>query len=249
VPSTRLSGIRFSTMRTLRLSCVFVCGTTTLIASDRPGQVRGLVVDEVGASVGHAAVELVPEDQKRAIQHTQTAEDGFFQFQRADAGGYLLKINAVGFREATLTGVRVFEDRETVVNDIRLKVRPCSDPGVNCDVFVADTVQRRCVIPKDAWHDDKGAVVTLQPEELTRRAIHSEPPSWPKGEDPGGIGVTVVIDPAGLVACAEALTPAPRAVQQAAVAAAKQWRFQPVLQHGRPVSAVGQLEFPSGEPK
>lgn len=234
-------------MRTLKLTCVFVCGTTTLVASDRAGQIRGSVVDEMGASVAHAAIELVPEDQQPATQHSQTAEDGFFQFQRATAGRYVLKVNAVGFREATLAGVLVFEDRETVVNDIRLKVRSCSDPGMNCDAFVADTVQLRCVVPKDAWHDDKGAVVTLQPEELTRRAIHSELPSWPKGEDPGDIGVTVVIGPAGLVACAEALTPAPRSVQRAAAAAAKQWRFQPVLQRGSPVSAVGQLVFVSGE--
>ena len=112
------------------------------------------------------------------------------------------------------------------------------------DSLVPGQFRLPCLAGKPVLRDALGGLVLLDSEELGRRALAM--PSIkvsPDLTDKVSVLVYVGIDVDGSVACADAPS-APKSLRVAAENTAKKWRFQPALDHGKPVRAMGLLEIP-----
>lgn len=87
----------------------------------------GAVVDQTGAYVSHAAVELASEGNNYRVQ----ADDaGFYRFSNLPAGEYALTFQAPGFRRLTIKSIVLLEREQKQLPDVPLEVVVigCTDP-------------------------------------------------------------------------------------------------------------------------
>ena len=79
---------------------------------------------------------------------------------------------------------------------------------------------------------------------MTERFLARQQPVWPSGEEKGSVTVALVVGPDGAVTFAKA-SGAPEAYLKAAEAAAKTWRFRPVMINGEayPVGTTFRLDY------
>lgn len=98
------------------------------------GQIKGHVVDSVGATVNGASVfvhRTTPEgDNVRLAAHTDIHGDFVLNLPE---GGYDLLVTSPGFASATQT-VPIWRGK-TKKLEWRLKALDCDFPGRNCDTF------------------------------------------------------------------------------------------------------------------
>jgi hypothetical protein len=72
----------------------------------------GRLVDPAGAPIPRAKVQLINSNAKE-IRETCTNDDGVFEFTPIASGKYLIKIEAIGFKNYEFTDVLIKEDKLT----------------------------------------------------------------------------------------------------------------------------------------
>ena len=84
------------------------------------GNLTGSVVDQTGAAVPNAPVELLLPGGSSAILQTKTGNDGSFSISAVKPGVYKLSVQVAGFAKSTLTGVQVDPGKEDTLPPLRL---------------------------------------------------------------------------------------------------------------------------------
>lgn len=109
----------------MRYKCVFIAIVLTSVVpvnAQFSGRLAGRVVDQSGAAVPGATVELFISGGKKAVLSTKSENDGGYHFLSVRSTRYDLTVAAQGFLKTTLRGVIVDPARETTVPDVRLEV-------------------------------------------------------------------------------------------------------------------------------
>jgi hypothetical protein len=92
--------------------------------------------------------------------------------------------------------------------------------------------------------DELGSLVLLDSDELNKRATSRAPLRAENGSPAlSSVVVYIALDLNGRVACTDP-SPAPKALRAAAAVIARKWRFDPIVDHGRRIRAMGRLEIP-----
>jgi hypothetical protein len=86
------------------------------------GTLTGSVLDQSGAAVPNAPIELFLPGGSSAILRTKTGSDGSFSITAVKPGAYQLSIEVAGFTKSTVTNVLVDPGKENVIPPIRLQV-------------------------------------------------------------------------------------------------------------------------------
>ncbi|MES1262080.1 MAG: energy transducer TonB, partial [Acidobacteriota bacterium] len=91
--------------------------------------------------------------------------------------------------------------------------------------------------------DERGAPLWLSSDDLMRRAIHTEPLTFPMlghGHLQGAVRLDIRIDERGNVECAHAVNGDPIAISSA-MTAIHVWRFRPFVHGGKAIPVHGHL--------
>ncbi len=100
-----------------------------------------------------------------------------------------------------------------------------------------------CSSEEKVLKDEKGRLVWFGSRELEEMAIHKPEPIRDAHLKIGGTLFTdILVNDKGEVICAKAANGHP-ILRNHAVAAAKQWRFKPMVVNGRPIAFAGRLRF------
>lgn len=92
-----------------------------LAAQTTTGSLQGKIVDESGAVLPGATVELSSQAQIGGVQSATTDRGGIFRFQRLSPGTYAIKVGMDGFKTIVRDGIRV-EVGRTFEVDFSLEV-------------------------------------------------------------------------------------------------------------------------------
>ncbi len=84
------------------------------------GVIIGTVVDDKGAEVEFANVQLLAFADSSAATGTLTAEDGTFRLESVQPGVYLLHISLIGYRSFTSDGIRVTDEETYGIGEVTL---------------------------------------------------------------------------------------------------------------------------------
>jgi hypothetical protein len=106
------------------------------LAAQFSGRVTGSVVDDSGAAVPAAEVDLYLAGGSRPLLTTKTSTDGSYNFIAVRPAYYDLTVQAAGFVKTTLRGISVDPARETSVPQVKLQL-----PTVTQTVDVSAQVQ------------------------------------------------------------------------------------------------------------
>jgi len=210
------------------------------------GALRGVVLmHKSGERLAGVIVEIFPYKDEQITYSRKTNAEGAFYINDLPAGSYLVEIKAIGVKVRDIERVIITPHNETDLGYIRLGPVPidCNHPGTHCLMDMSRPVRLPCVEGAVILRDLANRPITIDNEELRRRAIRMVVPKWPKDALPGyNTSVFIAIGTDGRVLCADA-GDGTSPIVQALLNAALQWRFQPVLEKGKPVSAMGALEF------
>lgn len=100
---------------------LFVLSVFPLQAQNN-GILTGSVLDQSGAALPNAPVELLLPGGSSAILRTTTGMDGSFSIAAVKPGTYQLSVEVAGFAKTTLTSVVVDPGKETTLPPLRLQV-------------------------------------------------------------------------------------------------------------------------------
>jgi len=87
------------------------------------GRLTGSVVDQSGASIVDAAVNLYLADGKTPVFSTRTSSDGIFDFNSVRPGTYRLEVKAPGFNTYAQNNVAIDPVRQTSLAAIKLDIQ------------------------------------------------------------------------------------------------------------------------------
>ncbi len=112
------------------LLCVSMLLAFLSVFGQELGGLRGLVVDESGAAIGNADVQLKRSKSSAVYMRVQTARDGTFQFNDVPAGTYDIMIMRPGLVSLLRRGVRVRSGEMVALSSMTLQNGPPScSPG------------------------------------------------------------------------------------------------------------------------
>lgn len=205
-------------------------------------ELSGKVEGPLGTPVPDANIYLFRPAQNKASYQSTSDKAGHFRVDGIAQGVYLLQITARSLGHVQRIHIT---NAKMDLGTIRLRTNDCKKPGVFCDDFsqLAAKVHLSCADVTRLLRDDDGSTTLIQTEELERRALNAPWPKWPDGKPPStSVTVYVIIGESGTVLCA-AVENLSNPWDSAAIEAASRWVFQPVLQHGQPISVLGKLVF------
>src|ERR1043166_2045763 len=102
--------------------CLALILLSSLCFGQAASRLTGSVVDPTCAAVAGATVNLYVPGGKSPILTTKTTNDGLFDIATVRPDSYDLVVQAAGFTDARMTGVRVEPARATAVPNITLTV-------------------------------------------------------------------------------------------------------------------------------
>lgn len=228
--------------------CLSILSPILLCQEREEGSLRALVMDLHGRPVPNAVAELLAKGETIAKYRATTISDGIVKIPNVIPGDYTLVIDAPGLPRRGIQ-VRVIAGRETDSGSIFVGVGDCGLPGVICENSrdLRKTYSLPCMTGLRLLRDSSGKLVKVLSEELERRAILKILPEWWRNVPVGSsIEIAIVLDNSGQVLCAaiaEELTGSRREEGLALLTAVKKWRFQPILDNGVPVAAMGFLRI------
>lgn len=85
------------------------------------GSISGTVVDQTGAAIANAAVELSETNTGAKTQGT-TADTGYFRFVLLPIGNYSITITKAGFRKIELNNIQVTVNQEYSTGQVKMEV-------------------------------------------------------------------------------------------------------------------------------
>jgi hypothetical protein len=205
------------------------------------GSAQGALVDQDAHPVSGSRAQLFSSLSSSSEYRTISTDDGLIEFTNVPAGTYTLKILGKDFRPKSIR-VRIEGGGHTLLGKIELQKDETS--GVDDFSSLRGSFDLPCLTNLRILQESDGSTpVTIEFDELERRALVRKEPTWPKGGiRPHWITVYVAIDLSGKVACASVAVPE-SSFTRAAILAAQRWVFQPILSSGRPIVAIGMLQF------
>src|SRR5881628_3557586 len=87
--------------------------TLVQLQAQNNGTLTGSVIDQSGAAIPNAPVELLLPGGNSAILRANTGPDGSFSIPAVKPGAYKLSVEVAGFTKLTLTEVSVDPGKET----------------------------------------------------------------------------------------------------------------------------------------
>ncbi len=102
------------------ITALFLCAV--LASAQISSRITGSVIDQTGAAVPNAVVELVLPGGDRAAFSSTTSSEGLFSMIGVPAGTYALRVSASGFRKFSQQGVEMKPAIETSMPPIKLEV-------------------------------------------------------------------------------------------------------------------------------
>jgi hypothetical protein len=111
---------------TLSLLPLLALGTG-LWAQDVSGTTEGLVLDPTGAGVPKARITVTSTDRNLVVRTLETDTAGNYSAPDIPIGNYVLRVEAGGFRTATVTGI-VLNVRDDLKINIDLQVGKSQKP-------------------------------------------------------------------------------------------------------------------------
>ena len=102
--------------------------------ADQSVAIRGKAVDPNGICLPFPTVRLHEQSVERRYETTGDAQ-GQFLLEKVEPGLYVVDISVQGFRDKTLSNVRVASGQQLDLGVFRLELAGCSAPGVICDDF------------------------------------------------------------------------------------------------------------------
>jgi hypothetical protein len=116
----------------MRLACAIL-----VVAFSAPAaSLTGTVVDETGASIAHAALELDSGANKFQVLADDT---GIYKFSNLPAGEYTLKVRGLGFHSRTVKSIRLSKREPNRLLDIPLDVASISGRSVDRILLVPES--------------------------------------------------------------------------------------------------------------
>lgn len=212
------------------------------IAEER-GSLRGIALNK-GVPLANAIVELYSYKDDQCKYSGKTNSDGAFQIKNIQEGTYSLEIKAIGVPARMEDRIRITANYETNLGYLKFgEINDYYQPRTHSATDMGRPVRLPCIEGLKILRDYKNDTITIENEELLRRAIRLVSPKWPKEAVPGyDAFVFIGIGQDGRVMCADVADPT-SPIGRAVISAALQCRFQPVLEKGEPISAIGVLEF------
>jgi TonB family protein len=220
---------RFAIAAALSIVALPIAGFDAL-AQTGPARLSGSIVDQSGAPVPRASVELT-DTRTQARQNMLSDDLGRFAFVDLAAGEYRLAAATPGF-EASSDTVRLAAG-ELAQQDIRLRIGQIQETVTVGKGTGAPEIQERSAASAQAQQDGFGG--SIRPP----LKIKSVNPIYPPALQSAGTGDRVVLDARvgtdGSVADIKVRTSKVPELASTAVDAVRQWQFIPTRLHGKPV--------------
>jgi hypothetical protein len=118
----------------LRVTTVLLVGFCVGVA-DQTGAVGGKAVDLSGFFLSSPKVRIMGTSNGEPRYQTTGDLQGLFQLAGIEPGVYTIKVTVPGFREKTVSDVRIISGQQTDLGTVILQVPGCDSPGVICDDF------------------------------------------------------------------------------------------------------------------
>jgi TonB family protein len=190
----------------------------------------GSVLDTSGAPIPGAAI-VVTNVESEASRTISSDQDGRFQFADLPAGVYVLETQARGFARLRDDQVELWAGQRMQRN-ITLQIGLVRETITIASVPSSHVFTNRAVSPKvKAFRDQTPVEGLQQPVKLV-----DAKPEYPESLRSAGIGETVILQGRigvdGSLTDLQALSPTHPEFGEAALAAARQWRFVPTRLHG-----------------
>jgi hypothetical protein len=213
------------------------------------GSLRVVAINGDGDPLPETIVDICSGYRDECKYSGKTDSSGAIRFNSIPEGIYIVEMKTTGIRVLVIGGVRIEADRE---NDLGYRTLgpekdQCLKPGNDCLIDNFDRsrpIESPCLKDKNILRDPDDSPVVLEYDELQRRAIQRAEPEWPKGAKPGyATSIEILIGADGRVLCIAFEPDYEDSISQAVHAAYRKWRFQPILENGAPIAAIGILEF------
>lgn len=99
----------------------------------RGGRITGVVLDESGASIGRAKIRAFASESFSVAAALESEQTGRFQIAGLAADSYRIRIERIGFRSRTISGVVVLDGETNALGGLVLSIAGCDAPGTICD--------------------------------------------------------------------------------------------------------------------
>jgi hypothetical protein len=126
----------------MRLLNTVVASVVILLcaATHAQGELRGEVVDIMGAKIANATIRVLDEKSRKTVETARSDQDGGFHVQDLAGGRYLIVASAPGFSEK-LIDIGIVHPDVDVFRKIRLTMLDCDAPHMNCDTFSTGPIE------------------------------------------------------------------------------------------------------------
>jgi TonB family protein len=217
---------------TLALTALLIpLATFRAPAQGQAAKLTGTVYDPTGAVVASATVILVnPQVHYQTTARTDAA--GNFSFTGFPAGAYEVQVRQPGFQLFTNSSVILNAGQETSLG-VKLSIGQVTE---NVDVIANG------VPPAAATRSTQPTRIRVGGNVQATRILSMVKPTYPEAAQTAGIQGAVVLEAIiskdGSLTSIKVLNSVDPALDQAALAAVRQWRYQPTLLNGEPVEVI-----------
>lgn len=212
------------------------CGASRTLAVQAPGGaggiVTGTVADRTGARIPGVELRLTPVSGAPGPESVIVSDrTGAFGFTGVEPGDYRLTAALPGFRNTEVVGIAV-EAGQTLRYDLSLQVAAAS---------TAVVVSATRLPPPPPLPPRPFQPIRIGGNVAQGRLVRPVTPVYPGSERESGIEGVVVLEATiatdGTVSDTRVVT-GPAGLREAAVAAVRQWQYEPYLLNGIPVETV-----------
>ena len=162
-------------------------------AVQRPGSIRGKIVDQSGANIAGATVKLTREDQSSGLEVT-SSEDGLFAFSNVAPGPFQLTISSPGLASHEVSGA--LQSGEAYVTPLIMLVIPTQVTEVHVGVELTPQQLADVQIKEEEKQRVFGVIpnyyVSYEPNAAPITTKHKFELAWKSASDPvtlAGVGV------------------------------------------------------------
>src|SRR5258708_3522390 len=107
---------------TLAITLLAFTGLTVPLNAQVASRISGTVIDQSGAAVPNATVDLLLPGGQRAVFTTTTSGEGLYSITGVPSGTYTVSVTSQGFKKHNEQGVTLTPGKETSLPPIKLEI-------------------------------------------------------------------------------------------------------------------------------